>query len=113
MSDNLDIPAFLRIPAARRKAATACKMLIEIMGITGCCNKSQNKNFVSTPRVFLFKYILDTGLLEITPPPWPSGRGGWPSHAHAGPPAGRALSVRCHLIDTTREMETEKRSRRK
>ena len=45
------------------------------MGITGCCNNRKIENFASTPRVFLFKYILDTGLLTLGPPASPS-RGG-------------------------------------
>src|SRR5215831_12518080 len=100
MSDNLDIPAFLRIPAARRKAATACKMLIEIMGITGCCNKSENENTPSTPREFLAHTYFLHGLLReiwvgpvqvaqgvaIPSPRGPSCRprvvGALPSHRH-------------------------------
>src|SRR5262249_12626221 len=45
------------------------------MGITGCCNKSENENITSSPRVFE-SYIFFTRLSNRSPrTPWPSGVG--------------------------------------
>src|SRR5215831_872892 len=54
------------------------------MGITGCCNKSENENTPSTPRVFKSNIFLARLLREVGVGPV-HRVGGGPSQAHAGP----------------------------
>src|SRR5215472_10981398 len=54
------------------------------MGITDRCNKSENENTPSTREFFAHTDFLHT-LIRSRPPVGPSGRGGRPSQAPAGP----------------------------
>src|SRR5262252_4984045 len=83
------------------------------MGITGCCNKSENENITSSPASFLLIHNFCTVLLrEIgvgQSMPYP----GRPSQARTVPPA----SARCRRAATSaaqwRKFEREKRANRK
>jgi len=84
------------------------------MGVTGCCNKSENENTPSTPRVFNSKIFLARVIKRSgggacpTPPP--------PSHPRAARTLrrGAAALIRARLqqSSTRRNVETENAARR-
>src|SRR6516225_4168825 len=110
MSDNLDIPAFLRIRAARRKAATPCKNESKSWALPAAATNRKTK--IPPTREFLAHTDFSHGLRDRGGA-GPSGPGGCPSQARAVPSAQvpPSLTASRTLIlqqsSTRRNAETE------
>jgi len=89
MSDNLDIPAFLRIRAARRKAATPCKNESKSWALPAAATNRKTK--IPPTREFLAHTDFSHGLYkEIGVGPVQVAQGGvHPKPARSPPPRCR------------------------